>query len=263
MAKATFSRILDKVRDQRDNDGGFLFGESTPSPKRFGPPSGTRSGGFKRFGEPERTRGFGGLTKRFGVPASKSAGRPGTSQGPDILGPARPRPQHDFRGGFVPDEQPIRRGVGQGIFGRGGGFGGRGGFGQLDKFRQAEISAMRRLLDLQFAGVRTELEGTIAQTELTRDFNIAKLNREERNQQRDNLGDALSRGVLDSGIFLDAEAETATEAAEAEAFEFQSAGALIGGLRSQIGLLRAQKAAQAASERAQIERAYLLARLSS
>ena len=254
MAKATFSRVIDKIfgENRRPVPGPSNQFVTDRAPKRFGDPSGTR--------------GFGGLTKRFGAPAPKSVGRPGASQGPDILGPADPRgrPQHDFRGGFVPDQQPTRTAFSRGgIPGIPGAFGGGPGFGQLDRFRQGEIDAMRRLLDLQFAGVRTELEGTIAQTELTRDFNIAKLKREERNQQRNDLGDALSRGVLDSGIFLDAAAETATEAAEAESFESASAGALIGGLRSQIGLLQAQKAAQAASERAQIERAYLLARLSS
>ncbi len=151
----------------------------------------------------------------------------------------------------------------QTVGGGGGGFG--GGYNvpriNLDPYRTAELAAMERLLNLQFRGVRQELEGTIAQRELDRDFNIAQLERAQRGIRKDIQGDALSRGILDSGIFLENTAESEAAYAEQYSFEQASAAAEIGGLQSQIQLLDAQRAAQIASERAQIERAYAMARL--
>ena len=147
----------------------------------------------------------------------------------------------------------------------GGIFGGNGGFRMqtinLDPYRRAELSAMERLLNLQFDAQRTQLEGTVAQTELDRDWKIANIQRNLRGQHDAIRGNALSRGILDSGIFVENFAEAETMGTEAIANQEQQAGALIGGLRSQIGLLNAQKAAQIASQRAQIERAYAMARL--
>jgi len=131
----------------------------------------------------------------------------------------------------------------------------------LDPFRRAEISSMERLLNLQFQGVRTELEGTIAQTKLTRDYDIAKILRDLRYSSEGNQANALQRGILDSGIFLGNQARIEGEADEAQAQTINQAAASIGALQSQISLLGAQKAANIASQRAQIERAYAMARL--
>lgn len=147
----------------------------------------------------------------------------------------------------------------------GGGGGGGGGYNvpriDLDPYRRAELAAMERLLNLQFRGVRQELEGTVAQRELDRDFNIAQLERAQRGIRKEIQGDALSRGILDSGIFLENTAESEGAYAEQYSYEQSSAAAEIGALQSQIALLDAQRAAQIASERAQIERAYAMARM--
>lgn len=151
-------------------------------------------------------------------------------------------------------------GIGPDIGGGGGGF--RAQKVNLDKYRRAEISSSRRLIDLQFRGVRQELEGTVAQTELDRDYNLAQLSRGLRQDTQEVRGSAMSRGILDSGIFLENLAEVEGAAAETEGYERNKAAAMIGGLRSQMALLGAQRSAQIANERAQIERAYLMARLS-
>ena len=132
----------------------------------------------------------------------------------------------------------------------------------LDKYKANEIAAATRLAHLKYQGVRTELEGSIAQTELDRDRNIAGLERDLRIQTRQTRGNALARGILDSGIYLEDQAEVEGQIAEQRGYEEASAANLIGGLQSQISLLGAQRAAEIASQRAQIERAYLMARLS-
>lgn len=151
---------------------------------------------------------------------------------------------------------------------RGGGGGGGGGGGyrapriDLDPFRQRELSAMERLLDLKFKGVRKELRGGIAEARLARRRNIAEIERARRRDVEASTGNAVSRGILDSGIFLRDQARIETQAAEQKSGQIADAAATIGGIRSQLGLLSAQKAAEIASQRAQIERAYMLARLS-
>lgn len=158
---------------------------------------------------------------------------------------------------------------GQQQFGGGtqsGGVGGIGGFTaprvNLDRYRNNEIAAMERMIRLQFEGVQTELEGTLAQTELDRDFSLAQQERALRKGTREVRGNAMSRGILDSGIFLENTAEVEGAAQEQMAFTRNSAAAMIGGLQSQMALLDAQRAAQIAFERAQIERAYMMARIS-
>ncbi len=135
-------------------------------------------------------------------------------------------------------------------------------FSKLDRIRRQQIGASKRLIDLEFEGVRKTLEGDIRQTELDRDFFVAQRERQLRGESRDVRGDALSRGILDSGIFLENLAEVETAATEEISHERNRAAALIGGYTSQIGLLAAQRAARIASERAQIEQAYFMARLS-
>jgi hypothetical protein len=151
------------------------------------------------------------------------------------------------------------------LSGGGGGIG--AGFGSynvprinLDPFRQAQIAASRRLNDLKFQAVRHELEGTIAQTQLDRDFSISQLERMLRGQHEDISRDVLSRGMLRSGNFLEQAMEAETAAAEQKGHIIASTAAQVGALQSQIGLLGAQKAATIAAERAAIEMQYAMAR---
>lgn len=150
--------------------------------------------------------------------------------------------------------------------GAGGFIGGVGSFStprvNLDAARSKEIGAMERMIRLQFEGVKTELEGTLAQTELDRDFSLAQQERGLRTDTRHTRGDAMGRGILDSGIFLQNLAEVQGAAQESMAHTRNSAAAMIGGLQSQMALLDAQRSAQIAFERAQIERAYMMARIS-
>jgi hypothetical protein len=135
-------------------------------------------------------------------------------------------------------------------------------FGKLRAIKNQQIGATTRLINLESEAVRRQLEGDVAQTTLDRDFFVAQRERQLRGESKDVRGNALQRCILDSGIFLENLAEVETAATEEISHERNRAAALIGGYRSQIGLLAAQRAARIASERARIEQAYFMARLS-
>ena len=142
----------------------------------------------------------------------------------------------------------------------GGGGNANVGYIDLDPFRRDQINAMERLLNLQFQGVSTELKGTIAQTKLTRDYDIANIQRNLRYQNEDTQASHLQRNTLDSGLYLRDKARVEGAAVEASSQATNMAAASIGSLQSQISLLGAQKAANIADQRAKIEWAYALAR---
>lgn len=163
------------------------------------------------------------------------------------------------------------RGGSSATFNRNRGFSGGGSIGasfggynvpriNLDPFRRAQIAASEALNKLKFQGIRTELEGGIAQERLSRDFSLQQLERQLRGQREDISRDVLSRGVLHSGSFIEQTMEAETAGAEQASNIIASAAAQIGGLQSQIALLGAQRAATIASERAAIEAQYAMAR---
>lgn len=205
-----------------------------------------RPGGFNAFGGVLATR------PDAPSPTPPNLGRLNQeNQNPDA-GTFRTRSTLDrlsFGGGFS---------VGQGF---GGGF---GGFNvpriDLNKFRLAEIRAIERLAALQTKGVRTALEGTIAQANLDKDFQVGQLTRQQRGQQEDISRDVLQRGLLHSGNFAEQAVESDTAFVEQTSHIVNSTAAQVGALQSQIALLAATQAANVAVQRAQIERAYALAR---
>lgn len=165
------------------------------------------------------------------------------------------------------DEFAARRAGGRGSSSTGvGGPGGFGGFGGIDLsgFKSAEIGALNRLLDAKFGAVRTQLEGEQAQLQLGLDRFIQLRDRQRDLELRGNRSDVVSRGILDSGIFLKGKQEIETAAAEDVGSEQGRVGALVGAIQAQTapgGFIDQQRAAERAFERAQIERSYLQARL--
>jgi len=184
------------------------------------------------------------------------------------------RPQHDFRGGFVPDEQPIgadiRRPIGDDSFGFGGGGEESSGFGsllpQLGALKGRELSALNAMLRAKFGAVRTQLEGEKAGLELGLDNFIALRNKQRDLELTENRRDKVRRGILDSGVFLEDRTGIEAEAVDEVSREDRRVTNLLGGLASQLGpggLLQQQEAAERAQQTASIERSYLTARLSA
>jgi hypothetical protein len=165
-----------------------------------------------------------------------------------------------------------------GRYGPGGGGGrGRGPTVNLDPYKNRELDAMKELLMQQTSATRTQLSGERASAATGFEQFQAMRQKQLGDELRANRGTASSRGILDSGIFLEDRAElenvSATEISNQDVqvtafidalsrqiggtFDFLGRGANDYG----IGSLESTRAAQEAAQRAQIERSYLNARI--
>ena len=152
--------------------------------------------------------------------------------------------------------------------GGGGGAGGGGGGGapsptvDLTGLKQRELDAARNAIQSRFDLVRTQLRGDLARLRTNFDFFRRALNDRLENDLRESAESASSRGILDSGVFLQQQADLQAAAADEFAQERTSRDAQVAAIRSQLksGLL-SQAAAEEASKVAEIERLYALAQL--
>ena len=169
------------------------------------------------------------------------------------------------------------------MYGGGGGGGGGGGTARgptidLDPYRNKELDAMRKLLQVQTDATRTELSGERGRVSNAFERFQALRNKQLTDQLRAGRGESSRRGILDSGIFIKGQAELQNVAAGEISAEDVRSSALVNALSAQIGgkynflgrgeqdygtgTLAAGRAAQEASRTAEIERAYLNARIS-
>lgn len=170
-----------------------------------------------------------------------------------------------------------------GLYGGGGGGGGGGGRARgptidLDPFKNKELDAMRKLLQVTTDATRTELTGERSRASNAFERFQALRNKQLTDQLRAGRGDSSRRGILDSGIFVKGQAELRNVASDEVSSEDTRTTALINALSRQIGgtfddrgrgeqdfgtgTLSAGQSAQEASRTAEIERAYLNARIS-
>jgi hypothetical protein len=170
-----------------------------------------------------------------------------------------------------------------GLYGGGGGGGGGGGRAKsptidLDPFKNKELDAMRKLLQVTTDATRTELTGERSRASNAFERFQALRNKQLTDQLRAGRGDSSRRGILDSGIFIKGQAELRNVASDEISSEDVRTTALVNALSRQIGgknnflgrgeqdfgvgTLAAGQSAQEASRTAEIERAYLNARIS-
>jgi hypothetical protein len=137
---------------------------------------------------------------------------------------------------------------------------------------------MRKLLQVTTDATRTELGGERSRTSNAFERFQALRNKQLKDQLRAGRGDSSRRGILDSGIFIKGQGELRNVAADEISSEDVRSTALINALSRQIGgtyddrgrgaqdfgvgTLSAGQSAQEASRTAEIERAYLNARIS-
>ena len=171
----------------------------------------------------------------------------------------------------------------EGMYGGGGGGGGGGGTARgptidLDPYRNKELDAMRKLLQVQTDATRTELSGERGRVSNAFERFQALRNKQLTDQLRAGRGESSRRGILDSGIFIKGQAELRNLASGEISSEDVRSSALVNALSAQIGgkydylgrgeqdygtgTLTAGQSAQEASRTAEIERAYLNARIS-